>query len=104
MTVPKIQNKTKVIEGQVSRKSQIQVIQVHCKLSLTSAFGHGLVPIVEADYYKGWSDIRKVQLNLGITILCAVLVSLSSVFALKTKSDIYSLNNRSVSKLKCAQS
>ena len=68
------------------RKSQIQV---HCKLSLTSAFGHGLVLFMEADYYEGWSQMRKVKLNLAKNIHCPILVSLSSVFALKKKNQIY---------------
>lgn len=60
-------------------------IQVHCRLNLTSAFGHGLVLIMEADYYKGWSEMRKVKLNLAKNMHCPILVSLSSVFALKKK-------------------
>lgn len=63
-----------------SRTSQIQV---HHKSGLTSAFGQGLVPVMEADDYKGWSEMRKVTLNLAITIHSPILVSLSRVFALK---------------------
>lgn len=65
-----------------SRTSQIQV---HCKRSLTYVFGHGLVPLMEANYYKGWSEMRKVTLNLAISIHCPILVSLSRVFTLKGK-------------------
>lgn len=52
-----------------SRTSQIQV---HCKRSLTYTFGYGLVPIMGANYYKGWSEMRKVKLNLAISIHCPI--------------------------------
>lgn len=38
--------------------------QVHCKSSLTSAFGGGLVSVKEAGYYKGWSEMRKVKCKI----------------------------------------
>lgn len=71
---------------------------------MPSAFGHGLVLFLEADYYEGWSEMRKVKLNLAKNRHCPVLVSLSSVFALKTKSDICSHGNGSVNIFKCTQS
>ena len=46
--------------------------KVHCKLSLTSAFGHGLVSVMEIDYYNVWSEMRKMKLNLDITICCPI--------------------------------
>ena len=55
---------------------------------MTSAFGHGLVLFLEADYYEGWSEMRKVKLNLAKNRHCPILVSLLSVFALK-KNQIY---------------
>lgn len=53
------------MEGAVAQESQIQV---HCQRSLTSAFGHGLVPFMEANYYKVWSERGKKILSLAMSI------------------------------------
>lgn len=85
-----------------SRTSQIQV---HCRRSLTSAFGNGLVPFMESNYYKGWSEGAKGTLNLAVSIHCPVMVNLSRMFAIKKKeSDVSLFNNRSVHVFKWTQS
>lgn len=50
---------------------------------------------MEADYYKGWAERRKVKLNLASSIHCPILVSLSRVFALKKISE-YTVNGLKV--------
>lgn len=44
---------------------------------------------METDCYKAWAEMRKVKLNLAISIHCPILVSLSRVFALKKKIRMY---------------
>lgn len=74
-------------------------------VSLTSAFGDGLVPLMESKYYKGWSEGAKGTLNLAISIHCRMMISLSRMFALKRKeSDVSLFNNRSVHVFKWTQS
>lgn len=66
--MPNIKKKKKIItEGSVAPKSQIQG---PCKSKPTPAFGPALVPLREADYYRGCSEIRQ---SLVLQLLYVVL-------------------------------